>query len=176
MIEIKSTSHQNLVARFLCGHLYRNIFKVDLLYGIISIRHLYVIFSQSSKNNWGMYLGAFIDAGALMKCTFLNPNFAIGHNQGQKGKRKSNTSTNWPQYDFLIRGYRSKPLQVLFAVASCLATANSRLKSLCCYFYPCPFLDPLAEKDTFLTNVTNVSVSAITIKVLLHQQNYKKWK
>lgn len=41
-----------------------------------------------------MYLSAFIDAGALMKCTFLNPNFAIGHNQGQKGKRKSNTSVN----------------------------------------------------------------------------------
>jgi hypothetical protein len=40
--------------------------------------------------------------------------------------------------------------------------------------YLCPFLRTLAEKDTFLSNVTNVSVSAITIAVLLHQQNYKK--
>jgi hypothetical protein len=52
-----------------------------------------------------MYLSAFIDAGALMKCTFLNPNFAVGHSQGQKRIRKSNTSAKWPQYDFLIRGY-----------------------------------------------------------------------
>ena len=60
-----------------------------------------------------MYLSAFIDTGALMKCTFLNPNFAVGHTQRQKRIRKSNTSAKWPQYDFLIRGYRANPLQAL---------------------------------------------------------------
>ncbi|HAD34664.1 MAG TPA: hypothetical protein DCF44_09255 [Chitinophagaceae bacterium] len=33
---------------------------------------------------------------------FTKSNFAVGHSEGQKGKTKSNTWTNRPQYDFLI--------------------------------------------------------------------------
>ena len=60
----------------------------------------------------------------------MNPNFVVGHSQLQKRIRKSNTSAHWLQYDFLIRGYRANPLQDLFTVASCLATANSRMNEI----------------------------------------------
>ncbi|MBK8686703.1 MAG: hypothetical protein IPN26_17905 [Bacteroidetes bacterium] len=35
---------------------------------------------------------------------FTKSNFAVGHSQGQKGMTKSNTSTNWLQYDFSNTG------------------------------------------------------------------------